>query len=255
VSLSEEIVFNGLLAGWIVLAVAVFIVLFFIAAPYGRYSRSGWGPHIDSRIGWLTMESAAPVVFALCFLSATNPINVTTITLLLMWEAHYIHRAFIYPLGLRGQDKRMPLLVVGMAFIFNVVNAYLNGRHIFTLADAYTNEWLRDPRFIIGGALFIAGFVVNRRADRTLRELRQAGESGYKIAYGEMYRWISCPNYLGEIIIWMGWAIATWSLPGLAFAIWTMANLVPRARSHHRWYRKHFHNYPPQRKALIPWLW
>ena len=70
-----------------------------------------------------------------------------------------------------------------------------------------------------------------------------------------MFRVIRHPNYLGEIIEWIGWAIATWSLAGLAFAVWTAANLVPRARSHHQWYRESFADYPPDRKALVPRLW
>ena len=73
--------------------------------------------------------------------------------------------------------------------------------------------------------------------------------------HGELYRWISCPNYLGELIEWAGWAVATWSLPGLGFAVWTAANLVPRARANHRWYRSHFADYPNERKALIPGVW
>jgi 3-oxo-5-alpha-steroid 4-dehydrogenase 1 len=253
--LSEHILFNRLIVGWIALAVIVFISLFFFAAPYGRYSRSGWGPEVGTKKGWVIMESAAPVVFALCFLLGTNPITATSLILLFTWEAHYIHRAFIYPFGLRGQGNRMPIVVMGIAFIFNAVNAYLNGRYIFTFSDGYTNEWLVDPRFIIGMGFFVAGFIINRRADRTLRALRKPGESDYKIANGGMYRWISCPNYLGEITIWIGWAVATWSIPGLAFAIWTIANLVPRARTHHKWYREYFPDYPSERKALVPGLW
>ncbi|MFC1990171.1 hypothetical protein ACFLVW_06425 [Chloroflexota bacterium] len=41
-------------------------------------------------------------------------------------------------------------------------------------------------------------------------------------------------------------------MPGLAFAVWTMANLVPRARAHHAWYHKHFPDYPAGRKVLVP---
>jgi steroid 5-alpha reductase family enzyme len=78
--------------------------------------------------------------------------------------------------------------------------------------------------------LFLAGFIINRGADHVLRNLRKPGVAGYKIPYGGLYRWISCPNYFGEIITWIGWAVVTWSLPGLAFAAWTAANLVPRAR-------------------------
>jgi hypothetical protein len=60
---------------------------------------------------------------------------------------------------------------------------------------------------------------------------------------------------LGEILIWIGWAIATWSLAGLSFAAWTIANLLPRAKAHHEWYHKKFPEYPPERKALIPGIW
>ncbi|MDH5284165.1 MAG: 3-oxo-5-alpha-steroid 4-dehydrogenase, partial [Gemmatimonadota bacterium] len=34
----------------------------------------------------------------------------------------------------------------------------------------------------------------------------------------------------------------------------TVANLAPRAWSHHRWYLEKFPDYPPDRKALIPHL-
>ncbi|HEY86572.1 MAG TPA: DUF1295 domain-containing protein [Dehalococcoidia bacterium] len=248
-------IFNNLIWGWFILAAVTFILLFFFTAPYGRYSRNNWGPTIDNKRGWLIMEAPAPLVFGMFFLLGHNTVTISTVALLVIWEAHYIHRAFIYPFSLRGQAKRMPVLVIALAFVFNMVNGYLNGRYIFALSDGYNSEWLIDMRFIVGLIFFTAGFVINRRADLALRKLRRPSEPDYKIPYGEMYRWISCPNYLGEILTWIGWAVATWSLPGLAFAIWTIANLVPRARAHHTWYHEHFANYPSERKALVPWLW
>jgi steroid 5-alpha reductase family enzyme len=149
----------------------------------------------------------------------------------------------------------MPISIIGFGLIFNLMNAYLNGHYIFTLATQYTSKWLTDPRFIVGGALFVAGYLINRSADRILRNLRAPGETGYKIPQTGLYRWISCPNYFGEIVVWSGWAIATWSLPGLAFAVWTIANLAPRAHSHHIWYQQTFLDYPIQRKALVPMIW
>jgi protein-S-isoprenylcysteine O-methyltransferase Ste14 len=74
------------------------------------------------------------------------------------------------------------------------------------------------------------------------------------IPRGGLFRWVSAPNYLGEMMEWVGFAIATWSLAGAAFAVWTIANLLPRAVSNHRWYRSKFADYPPERRALIPWI-
>ncbi|HSJ85911.1 MAG TPA: hypothetical protein VK909_01800 [Anaerolineales bacterium] len=64
-----------------------------------------------------------------------------------------------------------------------------------------------------------------------------------------------CPNYFSEIMEWFGWALVTWSLPDLAFALWTFANLAPCAHAHHKWYREHFKDYPAERKALLTGMW
>ena len=84
--------------------------------------------------------------------------------------------------------------------------------------------------------------------------LRAPGESGYKIPSGGLFRFVSCPNYLGEILEWSGFALATWSVAGLSFAAFTLANLLPRALSNHRWYQKTFPEYPEDRRALVPFL-
>jgi len=253
--LKERAFFDSLVVGWFILAAVVFIALFYFVAPYGRHIRSGWGATINNRLGWVIMEAAAPLVFAACFMLGDNRKVATVLVFFGLWEVHYLHRAFIYPFGLQGEGKRMPILVMSSGFLFNAVNGYLNGRYLFTFSAGYTNEWLGDPRFVAGVGLFLAGFIINRRADSTLRNLRKPGESDYRVACGGLYRWISCPNYFGEIIMWAGWAVATWSLPGLAFAVWTAANLVPRARAHHAWYHEHFPDYPPERRALVPGLW
>ena len=140
------------------------------------------------------------------------------------------------------------------AVVFNVFNGYLNGRQLAWAADSYSPEWLRDPRFIIGVLLFLGGFAINIYSDQVLIRLRTKSGAGYAIPQGGLYRWISCPNYFGELIEWCGWAILTWSMAGLVFAVWTAANLVPRAISNHRWYREQFPEYPAERKAVLPLL-
>ena len=253
--MNDRQLYDLLLLGSLAAAAVTALFLLFVAAPYGRHVRRGWGPTMDNRLGWIVMEAPAPLVFALCFMVGEYRNTVTALAFLLMWEAHYIHRSFIYPFGLRGMDKRMPVMIAGTGFLFNALNGYLNGRWLYTFSGGYPNSWLLDPRFVIGLLIFVAGFIINRQADRTLRHMRENGGSGYAVPQGGMYRWISCPNYFGEIIEWIGWAIATWSLAGLAFALWTAANLVPRAYSHHQWYRESFTDYPPERKALVPRLW
>ena len=102
--------------------------------------------------------------------------------------------------------------------------------------------------------MFVAGLAINIQSDQILIGLRKGRDTGYAIPRGGLYRWVSCPNYLGELIEWTGWAVLTWSTAGLVFAVWTAANLVPRAISNHRWYREQFSDYPANRKAVLPLL-
>lgn len=241
-----------LLASFIGLAAVAAPLLVVVAAPYGRYARPGWGPSTPARLGWFLMELPAFVVFAACFMAGQQKSS-TAIVFLLLWEAHYGYRTFAFPLLIRPGGGRMPVVVIVSGMAFNMTNGYLNGRWLFTLG--HYSGWLGDPRFIIGAALFGVGFAGHVHADRRLRALRTPGQIGYSIPYSGLYRWVTCPNYLGEIVEWVGWALATWSLPGLAFAAWTAANLVPRARAHHRWYHENFPLYPPARRALVPGVW
>ncbi len=239
----------------LVVAAAVFAVLFFVSAPYGRHIRRGWGPLIPNNLGWIIMETPAVLVFAICFAGGSAMKNLPILLFFGLWELHYVNRALIYPLTIRDGRKKMPLAVILMGFAFTLGNTFANGRYLFTLSGGYPQSWLHDPRFLIGVSLFGVGFIINNWADLALRALRKPGETGYHIPYGGLYRWVSCPNYLGELIEWSGWALATWSLPGLAFTVWTFANLAPRARSHHAWYYANFPEYPKNRKALLPWIW
>ena len=76
----------------------------------------------------------------------------------------------------------------------------------------------------------------------------------YYIPEGGLYDFISSPNYLGEIIEWSGWAIATWSMPGLLFALGAVGCIGVRAIHTHKWYINSFKDYPKERKALIPFI-
>jgi protein-S-isoprenylcysteine O-methyltransferase Ste14 len=235
------------------LAAVTLAALTFVTAPYGRYARDGWGPTIPSRAGWIVMESPAVLAFVAFYLLGSHRAAPAPIALLALWQTHYVHRALVFPFAMRTTGKTMPAVITAMGFAFNVFNAWINARWISELGD-YPARWLVDPRFMAGAAVFLTGLAINVRADRRLCALRAPGETGYKIPRGGLHEYVSSPNYLGEIIEWLAWALATWSLPGLAFAVYTIANLGPRAMHHHTWYRRTLPGYPARRKALVPFI-
>jgi hypothetical protein len=251
----DEMRFHGaLLIAWFALAGVSALALLFVAAPYGRHVRRGWGPSIPATAGWIAMEAPSALVMAALWAASPRRGDPAAAALAALWIGHYVYRSFVFPLLRRGTGRPMPLAIAVLACVFNLGNAYLNGRWLFTLGPERGAGWLTDARFVLGLAVFATGFAIHVRADDLLNRLRAPGDSGYKIPRGFLFEKVSCPNYFGEVIEWAGWALAAWSLPGLSFAVWTAANLVPRALTHHRWYREAFPDYPAARRAIFPGL-
>ncbi len=246
--------FFQFLWGWAILGLLVFVLLLFVKAPYGRHSRKDWGPSIPNRLGWFLMEFPSLLVFVLCFLFGPNPVQPLTWIFFAMYVSHYTNRSLIWPWRTRTSGKHMPLVITLMAVCFNLINGFLNGYYFSAFAREYSIEWLTDIRFILGAILYGGGSILNWWSDQILLRLRKGGKKGYFVPEGGLFRWISCPNFFGEIVQWAGFAVITWSPAALVFAIWSFANLVPRALSHHRWYRATFPEYPQGRKAIVPFI-
>ncbi|HXU72072.1 MAG TPA: DUF1295 domain-containing protein [Polyangia bacterium] len=251
--MTEAVFFRDLLIGMLVLSAVVFTVLFLITAPYGRHTRAGWGPTVSSTAGWILMEAPASLGFLLFYWRGEHRAELAPLALLCLWQLHYANRAFLYPFRRRGGDKPMPLTVALLGVAFNLANTYLNARWVSHFGH-YPDGWLLGPRFVGGAAIFLVGFAINQHADEVLRNLRAPGERGYKIPHGGLYRFVSAPNYFGELVEWSGFALAAWSPAALVFVVWTAANLAPRAWANHQWYRRTFADYPTGRRALVPFL-
>jgi len=236
-----------------ILAVPVFILLFFISAPYGKFVKSGWGPSVKAPLAWFLMELPAVVLPLYFFITSEQTGTLLYWVFIAIWELHYIQRTFIYPAIMNKSSHRMPLTIILFSAVFNLINGYINGFGIFNLQDSGTRTLL-SARFILGAAVFLAGFIINLSSDRILRNLRRPGETDYKIPQKGLFRFICSPNYLGEILEWTGWAVLTWSPAGAAFLVFTIANLAPRATANLKWYRKTFSDYPKERKAIIPFV-
>ena len=247
----EAAIHGNLVNASFIAGLSTFISLMHIKAPYGRHIQEGWGPTIPNKWGWILME--APSVFAFLGTYALGQHARETASLLLagIWLSHYFYRTFIYPNLIRSNGKKMPLSIAMSGFTYNMFNSYLNARWISHIGS-YPSTWSTDPRFIVGSMVFASGLILNIQSDQILINLRKPGETSYKIPTTGGFTHVSAPNYLGELVEWTGWAIASWSLPGLSFALYTGANLIPRALANHKWYQEKFPDYPKDRKAIIP---
>ncbi len=250
------------LISMIVIAVIVFFALFHVKAGYGYLSNGKWGPKINNRLGWILMES--PVFLLMLYMFLNSPRsefaseNIVFYAMSAPFFIHYFQRSFIFPLLIKGHGK-MPLTIILMGVIFNTINAYMQGEWLYYLSPAgrYTNEWLSDPRFLIGMLIFIAGFYINLQSDYIIRNLRKPGDTKHYIPKGGMFKYVCSANYFGELTEWVGFAILTWSVPGAVFALWTFANLAPRAKALDERYAQEFGSeYTDlKRKYILPNIW
>ena len=217
-------------------------------APYGKHSTKKWGKSIDNKTGWILMELPALLTCPLIYFVIVEEINLT-ILFIILWITHYFNRTIIYPLRIKTKGKKIPIVIVASAFFFNMVNGVFNG-YFLTLVQF---ESISHMYLILGLIIFIIGLYINVSSDNILIKLRTK-QKGYVIPKGKLFNYVSCPNFFGEIIEWLGFAIMTLNPGSLSFLIWTICNLIPRSKAHHKWYQENFKNYPKKRKAVIPYL-
>jgi protein-S-isoprenylcysteine O-methyltransferase Ste14 len=194
------------------------------------------------------MELPALLTCPLIYFTISEEINLNVVFIVL-WIIHYLNRTVIYPLRIKTKGKKIPIAIVASAFFFNMVNGILNG-YFLTLLQF---ESISELYLILGFIIFIIGFYINISSDNLLIKLR-TNQKGYVIPNGKLFNYVSCPNFFGEIIEWLGFAIMTLNPGSLSFLIWTICNLIPRSKAHHKWYKENFENYPKKRKAVIPYL-
>lgn len=250
--------FNIFLAVMSAIAVVVFISLFFVDAGYGKFYNRKWGPSVGNRTGWVLMEAPVFIAMLLLWLLSDRTDDPARIILLLIFEAHYFQRSFIFPMLIRGKS-RMPLSIILMGVLFNTLNALMQGGWIFYISapERYTMAWLADPRFITGLLIFAAGMYINISSDSIIRHLRKPGDTRHYLPKEGMFKYVTSANYFGEFVEWVGFAILTWSLPGAVFALWTFANLGPRAARIYDRYRDEFGDEldTTRVKRMIPYIY
>ena len=242
--------YNLILFPWLILAIISFLFLFKTDAPYGKFSNKKWGLLVNYKLGWFIQEIISPLFLFCFFILGTGEKNFMHWFLISIWVIHYINRSIVFPLRINKSSK-IPISVILSAIFFNIINGFTNGFYLGNLAT-FTSNYIYNLNFIFGLTLFVLGVIINVTADNILINTRNENK-GYQIPKGKLYNLISCPNYLGEMIEWIGFAIMCWSLPSLLFAVWTIANLFPRAISQHQWYKNKF-DYPKNRKAIIPYI-
>jgi len=221
---------------------------------YGRYTTQEDSKYklitVQSPAAWIMMNIPGILIpFWIYYYLEWRPLNETGVALVSMWLLHYTWRALLYPFLIRG-GKNIPFSTFTLGWMYCFANSIVQMMHI----NGYQAQQ-EFPLMVFGLTVFLFGLAINIFHDILLRGLRKKGEKGYRIPQGGLFEFVSCPNYLGEMIEWTGFALASgFALTPVAHAVFMCCFLGPRALQHHEWYFANFKKYPADRKALIPML-
>ena len=254
--------YQYILIGSFIYAAAILVGAFVAKAPYGKLGSERGGLNLSPRLGWFLMELPATLSFLWFYLHGQNAGELVPMIFLGIWLVHYGNRGFIFPLLMRvakGTRGTFSIIVVVSGWLVTTLHGYLNAVFISHLSTHLTPDWLTDPRFIIGMAIYICGFLLNIQSDAIIRNLRskeevENGEKVYRIPQGKLFKYVTNPSYFSELLSFTGFAIATWSPGALFVLVVSAANLIPRAFQVQRWYQEKFPDYPRDRKVLIPFV-
>lgn len=112
---------------------------------------------------------------------------------------------------------------------------------------------------LVGVLSYAVGSLMQHDTFIKLANLRTEGrikKDSHGIAYGLVFDFVSCPHYLGEILIYFGLLLtAAQACPSLRILfLYNMSAHALMAKSVHHWYMKTFPLYPKNRFALLPFL-
>lgn len=245
----------GLVSFGFIIAIISFFAQCWKPMPYGKHSEANGSCNLPVRMANIAVHLIPGFVFfTITYFTGLHFNSPVNITLFILFIVHYLSRGVITPLVAKYSEARVVIWVPMHALLLNMVYHYINAEFIGSVD--YCRGYFYDPRFIIGATLFVIGFIVNRISDTQVIFLRKSRKDhSYLIPRGFLFNLISCPNYFGEGLQWLGWAVMTWSLAGFVWWLYTESVFVPRARHNHNWYKNQFLNYPHYRRALIPLIY
>ncbi|GAA6041639.1 hypothetical protein JCM8097_007786 [Rhodosporidiobolus ruineniae] len=229
-----------------------------ITAPFGRFIEGPSRWTVNGRWGWMLSEILSPLCllyFAAAPLSTTSytfalpsPSHlVTSLThlpparklLLFLYVAHYSNRAVVSELRNPGRSP-MSFVIPLFTVPWNLTNGSLMGFWLGGGASgrAYTDYGIAGSKrlFVLGIAIWLAGFVSNIYHDEVLFRLKRAkmderakqekekpgsapssAKDRYAIPQGGLYHLVSHPSYFSEWCEWSGFALAALQLASAPF--------------------------------------
>eukprot|EP01023_Acetabularia_acetabulum_P032541 TRINITY_DN30393_c1_g1_i2.p1 TRINITY_DN30393_c1_g1~~TRINITY_DN30393_c1_g1_i2.p1 ORF type:complete len:293 (-),score=18.93 TRINITY_DN30393_c1_g1_i2:237-1115(-) len=182
---------------------------------------------------------------------------------LVLFEFHVLRRLleswlmFKYP-----ADAKMHVLAYAVALSYYVVVplSWLDwSENASQLESAQWSILLGVLIFALGSYIqFQSHWILSTLSSNRPSRKSTDKKSIYVIPNGGLFRFVSCPHYFGEIIIYVGfWLLGQGCYLRTSLVLcWVVLNLLLAADSTQQWYQEQFGpQYPKARKKLIPLIY
>lgn len=201
---------------------------------------------LPSRVG-MTLIYGLPLVALIAggspYLSSPNAYQLVLLTCLFV---HFVKRLLESWFLHKYSGPMNPLTAVGIACFYSLTTffpAYFNRQPVGEI----------DPLVYAGLGVFFIGETLNFVHHKILADLRQTSMA-YVIPRGGLFDLVACPHYLFEIVSWFGLTLIFRHYSMLLSFLFMVAYLIIRSSFTLKWYREHFPDFPPDRKAIFPFI-
>lgn len=223
---------------------------------------------LGPQISWLTVfiiEYAGPIFINLSTLflrpyiysgiSKSSSLSTSQLLSMAMIVLHYIKREYETLYVHKFSLATMP-----------VRNIFKNSAHYWILSGLNLAYWIYSPTSytakesstinivnIVGVVFYIFGELSNFKTHLILSNLRTRGGTERGIPKGYGFNLVTCPNYLFEIIAWVGICLVSKSLSTVIFLVVAWAQMYQWAIKKEKALRSDFgDNYKKHKYVLIP---
>ncbi len=240
---------------FIFFSLPLYIILQYCPANYGRHAPNRNNFMYSDKFCWFLhiIEVIMTIAHVFYYISTFEGCSMRNIIILSPFFIHYVNRGLIYPFLIDEKSKKFPLEMVFVVLSFVIPNSFVQCRSVL-FNSTYSEDYLTSKQFLVGYSIFLIGFLTNTYSDYILTGLKRH-HKGYVIPKGFLFDYVICPNYLGELLEWIGFFICTQTTGAFMFVLLSWSNLYPRAKNNYEWYINKFGSeFPKERKLIIPML-
>lgn len=206
-------------------------------------------------LGPLAIHAAFVAGRSSIYKNGSSPMSSSQWLAFAMFMGHFLKREFETLFIHKFSANTMPLR-----------NIFKNCGHYWALSGLLSAYFVYSPTSLaatanpaaidaVATALFLFGEVGNALVHLYLASLRSAGGTERKIPVGYGFNLVTCPNYMYEIVAWLGVIAVTRSWAVVVFIVVGAVQMYAWAKGKERAYRTEFgERYKKKRYVILPGL-